>query len=128
VTNSATQTGIDISVKTSYLQQQSDPQKKTYAFSYTITIRNNREEPVRILSRHWIITDQHNHVEEVKGKGVVGQQPLIQPGSSFEYSSGTVIASEVGDMHGSYTMETSSGEVFEAPIPLFVLAQPHLLH
>lgn len=128
MTNSATQTGIDISVKTSYLQQQSDPQKKTYAFSYTITIRNNREEPVRILSRHWIITDQHNHVEEVKGKGVVGQQPLIQPGSSFEYSSGTVIASEVGDMHGSYTMETSSGEVFEAPIPLFVLAQPHLLH
>lgn len=127
-TEQQTETGIAISVKTNFLQQQSDPQKKTYAFSYTITIRNNREEPVKLLSRHWIITDQNNHVEEVKGKGVVGQQPVIQPGSAFEYSSGTVIASEVGDMRGTYTMETSSGEVFEAPIPMFVLALPHMLH
>src|SRR5690606_32919891 len=127
-TEQAPETGIDISVKTNFLRQQSDPQKKTYAFSYTITIRNNREEPVKLLSRHWIITDQNNHVEEVKGKGVVGQQPVIQPGSAFEYSSGTVIASEIGDMRGSYTMETLSGQVFEAPIPLFVLALPHMIH
>lgn len=122
------ETGIDISVKTTYLQQQSDPQKNSYAFAYTITIRNNRDEPVKLLSRHWIITDRDNHKEEVKGKGVVGQQPVIQPGSSFEYSSGTVINSEVGDMHGTYTMETSSGEVFDTPIPMFVLALPHMIH
>jgi ApaG protein len=121
-------TGIAIAVKTAFLQQQSDPQKKTWAFSYTITIRNNRSEPVKLLSRHWIITDSNNHVEEVKGKGVVGQQPVIQPGESFEYSSGTVIASEVGDMRGSYTMETAGGEIFQTPIPMFILAQPHLLH
>jgi ApaG protein len=83
---------------------------------------------VRLLSRHWIITDQNNKVDEVTGKGVVGQQPVIQPGEAFEYSSGTLIATEIGDMRGSYTMETAAGEQFEAPIPLFVLAIPHMIH
>lgn len=107
---------------------QSEPGKNSYAFSYTITIINHRSEPVRLLNRHWIITDQNNKVEEVTGKGVVGQQPLIQPGNTFEYSSGTIIGSEIGDMRGSYTMKTASGELFEAPIPLFVLAIPNMIH
>ncbi len=120
--------GIEINTKTKYLEMQSEPGKNSYAFSYTITIINHRSEPVRLLNRHWIITDQNNKVEEVTGKGVVGQQPLIQPGSTFEYSSGTIIGSEIGDMRGSYTMKTASGELFEAPIPLFVLAIPNMIH
>ena len=120
--------GIEISTKTRYLELQSEPAKNSYAFSYTITIVNHREEPVKLLNRHWIITDQNNKVEEVTGKGVVGQQPLIQPGDSFEYSSGTIIGSEIGDMRGSYTMQTADGEQFEAPIPLFVLAIPNMIH
>lgn len=120
--------GIDIKVSTHYLQKQSDPVKGTYAFAYTVTILNNRASAVRLLNRHWVITDQNNHVEEVKGKGVVGQQPLIEPGQSFQYSSGTVIGSEVGDMKGSYTMSCTRGDTFEAPIPLFVLATPNMIH
>ena len=127
VTNNA-DCGIEINTRTRYLEMQSEPGKNSYAFSYTITITNHRTEPVRLLSRHWIITDQNNKVEEVTGKGVVGQQPVIQPGDSFEYSSGTIIGSEIGDMRGSYTMETASGEEFEAPIPLFVLAIPNMIH
>ncbi len=119
--------GIDIRARAKYLAIQSDPGRNSYAFSYTITITNHREEPVRLLSRHWVITDQ-NKVDEVNGKGVVGQQPLIQPGASFEYSSGTIISSEIGDMSGTYTMETEDGELFEAPIPLFVLAIPDMIH
>ncbi len=120
--------GIEISARTQYLELQSDPAKNSYAFSYTISIVNHRDEPVRLLRRHWIITDQNNKVEEVTGKGVVGQQPVIQPGESFEYSSGTIIESEIGDMRGSYTMESADGEEFEAPIPLFVLAIPNMIH
>ncbi|MDG2176039.1 MAG: Co2+/Mg2+ efflux protein ApaG [Gammaproteobacteria bacterium] len=120
--------GIEISTRTKYLELQSEPAKNSYAFSYTITILNHRDEPVRLLNRHWVITDQNNKVEEVNGKGVVGQQPVIQPGESFEYSSGTIIGSEIGDMRGSYTMETANGTQFEAPIPLFVLAIPNMIH
>ena len=120
--------GVDIKVSTQYLKQQSDPGRSSYAFAYTITITNNRAQPVKLLSRHWIITDQNNKVEEVKGSGVVGQQPLIKPGQSYEYSSGAVIHTEIGDMQGAYTMQCSSGAVFEAPIPLFVLAVPYMLH
>jgi len=120
--------GVDIQVSTQYLQQQSDPARSSYAFAYTITITNLRSEPVRLLSRHWIITDQNNKVEEVKGSGVVGQQPLLAPGQRYQYSSGAVIGTETGDMRGSYTMQTAAGDLFEAPIPLFVLAVPHMLH
>jgi ApaG protein len=120
--------GIDIRVKTQYLQQQSDPGRPSYAFAYSITITNNRSMPVRLLSRYWIITDQNNKVEEVRGNGVVGQQPLIEPGKSYQYSSGAVLQTEIGDMHGSYTMQDADGEKFDAPIPLFVLAVPHMLH
>ncbi len=120
--------GIEINTRTKYLEMRSDPANSSYAFTYTISIRNHREEPVKLLSRHWIITDQNNKIEEVTGKGVVGQQPVIQPGESFEYSSGTLIGTEIGDMRGSYTMETADGEQFEAPIPLFVLAIPSMIH
>jgi ApaG protein len=120
--------GVEISTRTKYLELQSEPAKNSYAFSYTITILNQRDEAVRLLNRHWIITDQNNKVEEVNGKGVVGQQPVIQPGESFEYSSGTIIGSEIGDMRGSYTMESVSGVQFEAPVPLFVLAIPNMIH
>jgi ApaG protein len=120
--------GIDIKVSTQYLTQQSDPARSSFAFAYTITITNLREQPVKLLSRHWIITDQNNKVEEVRGNGVVGQQPVIAPGQSYQYSSGAVIHTETGDMKGSYTMQCSSGEQFDAPIPLFVLAVPHMLH
>lgn len=126
--NEAVECGIDISISTRYLQKQSEPLKGNYAFSYTITIQNNRPNSVRLLNRHWIITDQNNRTKEVKGKGVVGQQPLIEPGESFQYSSGTVIRSEIGDMQGSYTMESNNGERFEAPIPLFILATPNMIH
>lgn len=119
--------GIEIRATSKYLALQSDPARSSYAFSYTITITNHRDAPVRLLSRHWIITDQ-NKVDEVTGKGVVGQQPVIQPGDSFEYSSGTIIGSEIGDMSGTYTMETADGDQFEAPIPLFVLAIPEMIH
>jgi ApaG protein len=120
--------GVDVQVKTQYLSQQSDPARRSYAFAYTITITNQRSEAVQLLSRHWIITDQNNKMEEVRGSGVVGQQPLIQPGQSYQYSSGAVIETETGDMRGSYTMTTAAGDRFEAPIPLFILAVPHMLH
>ena len=120
--------GVDVQVKTQYLSQQSDPARRSYAFAYTITITNQRSEAVQLLSRHWIITDQNNKMEEVRGSGVVGQQPLIQPGQSYQYSSGAVIETETGDMRGSYTMTTAAGDRFEAPIPLFILAVPHMMH
>lgn len=122
------ESGIVIRVTTQYLKQQSDPGRNSYAFSYTINITNTREEPVRLLSRHWIITDQNNKIEEVRGNGVVGQQPLIQPGQSYQYSSGAVIHTEIGDMKGTYTMQDANGELFQAPIPTFILAVPHMLH
>jgi len=126
--SSAPESDIDIKVTTQYLKQQSDPARSSYAFAYTITITNLREHPVRLLSRHWIITDQNGSIDEVKGSGVVGQQPLIAPGKSYQYSSGTVITTETGDMQGSYTMEGSDGEQFQAAIPMFILAVPHMVH
>jgi ApaG protein len=125
---SAADCGILIRVKTRYLDKQSDLLNNAHAFSYTINIQNNRDDTVQLLHRHWIITDQNNKVEEVKGKGVVGQQPFIKPGESFEYSSGTIINSTIGDMKGSYTMQTENGENFEAEIPTFILATPDMLH
>ena len=125
---SATDYGISISVKTRYLDKQSDLLNNAHAFSYTINIQNNRSDTVQLLHRHWIITDQNNKVEEVKGKGVVGQQPFIKPGESFEYTSGTIINSSIGDMKGSYAMQAENGENFDAEIPPFVLATPNMLH
>lgn len=119
---------IDISVSTRYLEEHSDPDADRYAFAYTIGIENRSEEAVKLLSRHWIITDDNEHVEEVRGSGVVGLQPLIQPGQRFVYSSGAVLATEFGTMHGSYEMERPDGETFATKIPAFLLARPNRVH
>ena len=119
---------IRVDVDTSYLEDQSDPKERRYVFSYTITIRNEGSVPARLLTRHWIITDSQGLVQEVRGLGVVGTQPLIQPGESFEYTSGTSIATPVGTMRGSYQMLAADGSRFEAAIPEFTLSVPRVLH
>ena len=119
---------ISIHVDTHYIAQQSSPDEQRYAFAYTITIRNTGDEAVRLLNRHWIITDGDNQVQEVQGEGVIGKQPLIGPGESFSYTSGAVIDTAVGTMEGSYEMISASGRPFIAPIGIFSLARPSALH
>lgn len=119
---------IDVSVTTRYLAAQSQPEQNRYAFSYTVTIVNNGELPAQLLSRHWVITDGDGHVQEVRGAGVIGQQPHIAPGASHTYSSGTVMATQVGTMQGSYQMLAEDGKCFDATIAPFRLAVPGALH
>lgn|SRR5512135_612726 len=119
---------IQVTVHVRYLADQSDEADNRHVFAYTITLRNDGEHAVQLLSRHWIITDSNNHVQEVKGKGVVGEQPVIGPGQNFEYTSGTVLATQVGTMSGSYTMQVVNGGEFSVPIPQFVLSVPRVLH
>jgi len=111
-----------------FLADQSDPAKDQYVFTYTIRITNTGDVAAQLLSRHWIITDADHKVQEVKGLGVVGQQPLLKPGESFEYTSGASIPTNVGTMHGSYQMMAADGKAFDAPIPLFTLSVPRTLH
>jgi len=111
-----------------FLADQSDPAKNQFVFTYTITITNTGDIAAQLLGRHWIITDGDHKVQEVKGLGVVGQQPLLQPGESFEYTSGASIATSVGTMQGSYQMLAADGKAFDAPIPLFTLSVPRTLH
>jgi ApaG protein len=120
--------GITVLPKASYLADQSDPAKDHYVFSYTITITNTGDVAAQIVSRHWIITDAEHRVQEVKGLGVVGQQPLLQPGESFEYTSGASIPTPVGTMHGTYEMRAEDGHAFDATIPPFTLSVPRTLH
>lgn len=122
------QNPIDIQVETHYLDEQSDPDNKRYVFSYFITIKNETPEEVQLLSRYWMITDGDQKTQEVEGDGVIGEQPKIEPGKSYSYSSGTVIATEVGSMMGHYKMISESGSHFDAPIPTFTLALPNALH
>ena len=119
---------IRVQVETAYVPEQSDPGRPRYVFSYTITIRNEGETAARLLTRHWIITDANGKVQEVRGDGVVGEQPYLKPGQGFRYSSGAVIETPVGVMHGSYQMVDDNGAHFDAPIPAFRLAKPGLLH
>lgn len=119
---------VDISVQTSYLPDQSDPAGARYVFSYTITIKNAGTVPAQLISRHWIITDGDGDVQEVRGLGVVGHQPLLEPGQEFEYTSGCALATPVGTMKGSYQMTAEDGTQFEAPIPEFLLTMPRVLH
>ena len=119
---------VNIDVETQYLDEQSDPDNKRYVFSYLITITNNDTEAVQLLSRYWQITDGDQQIQEVEGQGVIGEQPTISPGESYTYTSGTVIATEVGSMAGHYRMRTVSGDHFEAPIQAFTLALPNALH
>jgi ApaG protein len=119
---------IRVEVDTSYLEEQSDPKERRYVFSYTITIRNEGSVPARLLTRHWIITDSNGKVQEVRGDGVVGEQPYLKPGQGFRYSSGAVLETPVGAMQGSYQMVGDDGSQFDAPIAAFRLAMPGLLH
>ena len=119
---------IDINARVNYLADQSDEDDSRYVFAYTITLTNASDTTVQLISRHWIITDSDNQVQEVRGKGVVGEQPVLKPGQSFEYSSGTVLSTQVGTMKGSYQMVTEDGTEFDAPIPMFVLSIPRVLH
>ena len=119
---------VDVSVVTRYLPEQSQPEHDRFAFAYTITVKNNGSIPAKLLSRHWIITDGDGHSEEVRGAGVVGQQPLIKPGQAHTYSSGSVITTKVGTMQGSYLMHADDGHEFKAIIAPFRLAVPGALH
>jgi ApaG protein len=119
---------INIDVRVNYLADQSDEDDDRFVFAYTVTLTNAGDATVQLLSRHWVITDANNQVQEVRGKGVVGEQPVLKPGQSFEYSSGTVLATQVGTMRGSYRMAAEDGVEFDAPIPQFVLSIPRVLH
>ena len=117
-----------VTVRTKYLPEQSKPDRDEYLFSYTITIRNTGEVPAQLISRHWVITDANNRVQEVSGLGVVGHQPLLKPGEQFEYSSGTPLATPQGSMRGEYFCVAEDGHRFEVKIPEFVLTLPSMLH
>lgn len=119
---------ISVEAKVSYIAQQSDPANHRYVFAYTMTITNTGTVAARLISRHWIITDSNDEVQEVKGEGVIGEQPLLQPKQSFQYTSGTAIATPVGTMRGSYQMLGEDGVQFDATIPGFTLAVPRTLH
>ena len=112
---------ISVSPRAFYIAEQSDADAGRYAFAYTITITNNGAVPAQLISRHWIITDANNLVQEVKGQGVVGAQPKLKPGESFEYTSGTRLRTPTGTMHGSYFCVAEDGEKFDVDIPMFVL-------
>ena len=119
---------IKIDVVTEYIDGQSDPDEYRYAFAYTITIVNEGAVSAKLISRHWIITDSDGKVQEVRGQGVVGEQPLLEPGQGFRYSSGAILETPVGTMQGSYQMRAEDGVEFVAPIAAFRLAKPGMLH
>ena len=119
---------IEIIPTPQFIPEQSDPDDNRYVFAYTIAIRNVGSVPAQLVSRHWIITDANNQVQEVRGLGVVGKQPLLQPGESFEYTSGSSLTTPIGTMKGSYQMVAEDGTHFDAEIPEFVLATPRALH
>ncbi len=119
---------IEIAVETNFVDEQSEPDEDRYVFAYTITIRNVGTVAARLLTRHWIITDANGHVQEVRGEGVVGEQPHLKPGEGFRYTSAAMIDTPVGSMHGSYQMVADDGFHFEAEIPAFSLSIPHTLH
>jgi ApaG protein len=119
---------ISVTARTTFIPEQSDAQSGRYVFAYTITITNTGSVAAKLVSRHWIITDANNQVQEVRGAGVVGEQPRLRPNESFEYTSGAAIATPVGTMRGSYQMVAEDGVRFDAPIPEFTLSIPRVLH
>lgn len=120
--------GVRVTVESRYLPQESDPTAQRYVFAYTITIENNTSEASQLLNRHWFITDGQGELEEVHGPGVVGQQPRIQPGQGFRYTSGAILKTPVGVMRGHYEFVTDAGEHFDVAIPQFSLAVSELVH
>ncbi len=119
---------IDIRVKTEYIELQSIPNENRFVFSYTINIKNVGKIPAKLISRHWIITDANGKIEEAKGLGVIGEQPRLLNSESFEYTSGTILNTPVGTMHGKYSMIADNGYEFDAQIPLFSLSVPKILN
>lgn len=119
---------LTITVSTQYVEDQSNPDEGRYVFAYTIKIRNSGTVPSQVISRHWIITDANDNIQEVRGLGVVGHQPLLRPGEEFEYTSGSALATPTGRMRGEYFSVAEDGTRFEAPIPEFTLAVPRTLH
>jgi ApaG protein len=119
---------IRVDVVTRYLPEQSDPESDRYVFSYAITITNVGSVAAQLVSRHWLITDAEGNVQEVRGLGVVGNQPLLQPGEKFDYASGSALETPVGTMKGTYQMVAEDGTHFDATIPEFVLSMPRILH
>jgi len=119
---------IEVGVETSYIDEQSDPDADRYVFAYTITISNTGSSPAKLINRHWLITDANGKVQEVRGEGVVGEQPYLRPGEVFRYTSGTVIETPVGTMEGEYEMMAENGDEFMAPVDRFSLAVPRVLH
>lgn len=117
-----------VTVNTQYLEDQSDPDRSHYVFAYTVTIKNTGQIAAQLISRHWIIEDANNDIQEVRGLGVVGNQPLLQPGEQFEYTSGAALRTPQGTMKGKYFCVAEDGERFEVPIPEFVLSLPRTLH
>ena len=119
---------IQVDVETRYIEDQSNPDQNYYVFAYTITIQNKGEQPAQLLTRHWVITDSNHKVQEVRGDGVVGEQPVLKPGEQFIYTSGTMLETSVGTMRGSYQMKADDGSHFDAVIGEFVLSTPRVLH
>ena len=126
--SSAETNGVLVEVQSFYLEEQSHPAQRHFVFAYTITITNNGREVVQLQTRHWIITDGHGDVDEVKGPGVVGEQPVLSPGESFRYSSGAVLPTERGTMRGTYQMHRADGARFDAEIAPFLLERPYSLN
>ena len=120
--------GITVAVKTKYLLQQSKPDEDQFAFAYHITIHNQSDSPAQLLGRHWIITDANEAKQEVRGAGVVGEQPLIAPGESYQYSSGVILDTPIGTMQGCYKMRDDAGCEFDADIKPFLLSTPHAVN
>lgn len=119
---------IIVNVKSEYLAEQSSPKDSRFVFAYHISISNQGDNTARLLTRHWIITDGEARTEEVRGDGVVGEQPRITAGSTYKYSSSAILKTPIGSMHGSYGMIDEQGQHFEAAIPAFSLAVPRMLH
>ena len=119
---------IDVQVETAYVSEHSEPDEDRFVFAYTITLVNRGSVAAQLISRHWLITDADNRTEEVEGEGVVGEQPVLKPGEGFRYTSGAVIETPVGTMHGTYQMVAEDGRAFDATIPRFILSAPRTLH
>jgi len=128
ITESNVPPDIRIDIETTYVESESLPDEDRYVFAYTITIRNEGIVPAKLLSRHWVITDANGKVQEVRGEGVVGEQPHLKPGEGFQYTSGTMLETPMGTMSGSYQMVADDGSLFDAPIPEFLLTTPRTLH
>ncbi|NLO80066.1 MAG: Co2+/Mg2+ efflux protein ApaG [Xanthomonadaceae bacterium] len=119
---------FEVRAEPAYLEEQSDPSENRYVFAYTITIRNTGTVAARLISRHWFIVDANGNEREVRGDGVVGEQPHLRPGENFRYTSGAMLETPVGSMRGSYQMLADDGVRFDVPIPVFTLAIPRTLH